>query len=161
MSRYSFHIKAFLRRQGCQRMIARGRTWKTSFEPTLERRKVNRMKRRWVSRAEKSKNVQQWRSKADDEAVFHSYAPFRRKSFPEDMHDTFETFFDTRRCLKKRRLYSGTEFQGIVDVSGRKISLLLFLSIVLIEFSKNCHFFLFSSIRNEFFLSSPLIGEDW
>lgn len=56
MSRYSFHIKTFLRRQGCQRMIARGRTWKTSFEPTLERRKVNRMKRRWVSRTEKSKN---------------------------------------------------------------------------------------------------------
>lgn len=58
------------------------------------------MERRWVSRAEKSKNVERWRSKkGEDEAVSHPYAPFPRESSPEDMRDTFETFFDTRRCL--------------------------------------------------------------
>lgn len=118
-------------------MIARGRTWKTSFEPTLERRKVNRME--W--RAEKSKNVQRWRSRGEDEAVFHSYAPFRRKSSPEDMHDTFETFFDTRRCLARLEKATSLFWLGISRNSwmwfrGGKFLFLWW-------FGLNCHFSFF------------------
>lgn len=118
---------------------------------------------RWVSRPEKSKNVERWRSKG--EAVFHSYAPFRWKSSPEGMHDTFETFFDTRRCLARLKKTMSLFRLGISRNRGyfgeENFCAILFCRWFWLNFQRIV-IFAFFSVRNEFFLFYYLIGgKEW
>lgn len=109
-------------------MIARGRTWKTSFEPTLERRKVNRMERHGGSRDPKNRktlNDDVRREKLSFTLTRLFDENLLRKACTTPLKRSL-TREDAWRGLKKRCLYSDSEFQGIVDISGRKIFVLFF-----------------------------------
>lgn len=145
-------------------MIARGRTWKTSFEPTLERRKVNRMERHGGSRDPKNRktlNDDVRREKLSFTLTRLFDENLLRKACTTPLKRSL-TREDAWRGLKKRCLYSDSEFQGIVDISGRKISLLFFSVDGFDWIFKELSFLLFFSVRNEFFLFYYLIGgKEW
>lgn len=141
-------------------MIARGRTWKTSFEPTLERRKVNRMERHGGSRDPKNRktlNDDVRREKLSFTLTRLFDENLLRKACTTPLKRSL-TREDAWRGLKKRCLYSDSEFQGIVDISGRKISVLFFSVDGFDWIFKELSFLLFFSVRNEFFLFYYLIG---